>query len=64
MPSLQHAKRLSKRQMSTDVRSKQHPPIIHICYIFDRIVLDLANRQECLFSDNRLPILNKVRSTK
>lgn len=64
LTSLQHAKRLAKRKVSADIRSKQHPPVVHICRIPHRILLDLGDAEKRLLADNGLPVINEVRAAE
>ena len=64
MSCLQHTKRLSKGQVCTDVRGKQHPPVVHISSASHGICLDFVDSKKSLVPHGRLPILDKVGSTE
>ena len=45
MACFQHTKRLTKSQVSTDIGSEQHPPVVHIRRALRGIRLDLVDGQ-------------------
>lgn len=45
MTCLQHTKRLTKSQMSTDIGGKEHPPVVYIRATLHSICLDLVDSQ-------------------
>jgi hypothetical protein len=64
MSCLQHTEGLSKSQMRTDIRSEQHPPVVHISSALRSIRFDLFDGKKCFLADFVLPVLDQVRSAE
>lgn len=64
MTHFQHAKGVSKGEMSANVRGEKHPPVVNVCCALLCILLNLLHRKERLFLDNWFPVLYKVRSAE
>lgn len=50
--------------MRTDIRSKQHPPVVHIGCALHSICFNLVDSQKRFLTDFVLPILYKIRPTE
>lgn len=62
LTSLQHAKRLSEGQVSSDIRSQQHPPIVHISRtFFVGIVFNLRHAKLGFIAHCRFPMRHQIR---
>ena len=47
--------------MRTDIRSEQHPPVVHISSTLRSIRFDLFDGKKCFLADLVLPVLDEVR---